>query len=79
MLPGQSRYLAVVLFVLLSGAGVYGFIEHMENREGDEIEAATPALEVHEEENESDPPPLAPLAVTGLALLGAAAVMAREE
>ena len=75
---------------LLSPVGLFGFLQHLEGT----LEAEAPALyrwvdaegkgweegEAQEEgEGEEAPPPLAPLSLSGLALLGALGLYAREE
>lgn len=86
-----ARLLAAAALVLLSAVGPLGVFLHL----GGEVEAAAvertaPAgLSVYndeddegekeEEEDEEGVPPLAPLSLSGLALLGASAIMARGE
>ncbi len=73
---------ALALF-LLAPLGLFGFWQHLE--EG--LEAGVPGTyrwvdeegEAWEEDGKNAPPPLAPLSLSGLALLGALGLYAREE
>ncbi len=74
---GSLRGLVIAAFALLALAGVYGALEHREG--ADEREAQTQVRFVRErEEGEATPPPLAPLSLSGLALLGALATLAKR-
>jgi hypothetical protein len=85
-----GRFWAVGLLLLVGGTGLVGLVQHMEealeagvaatvqmvDEEGREY-PAYPGLE-GEGEKEGSPPPLAPLALSGLGLLGALALHARK-
>jgi len=86
LLP-QSRPLAVALLLLVGGAGLVGLLEHLEASLG-EAQGTPRVVLVDEEgeawpgwegkEQEGTPPPLAPLSLSGLGLLGALALWVRE-
>lgn len=90
--PGLRPPLALAL-LLLGGAGFLGVAEHLEKTLGGEALGPGALVLVDEEgtyvggteeggkgngENEATPPPLAPLSLSGLALLGALALFVKE-
>lgn len=72
------RRLVAVLFLVLALSGVYGFLEHREGR-GERQQEAAPALQAAKDDVTQEalhsfannPPMLSPLALSGLAMLGA--------
>lgn len=73
---GWLRGLVIAGFALLALAGVYGALEHQEGGEG--REAQTQRFIRERGEGEATPPPLAPLSLSGLALLGGLATLAKR-
>lgn len=89
--PAIRKVLAIALLVVAAG-GIYGVVEHLEeaaeHREKAQAKESRVVVQLvdfdegdrerkgeHEEE-EHGPPPLAPLSVTGLALMGSLGLMA---
>ncbi|GLV48885.1 hypothetical protein TJA_19880 [Thermus sp. LT1-2-5] len=86
LLSPSLRMGAAVALLLLGGAGLLGLVEHMEEGlPGEALRPGTLVLVDEEgeyggegEQTEASPPPLAPLSLSGLALLGALALYAKE-
>ncbi|RTI04104.1 MULTISPECIES: hypothetical protein [Thermus] len=86
----RGRVWATGLLLLVGGIGLLGLVEHMQEA----LEAFSPSVvrlvdkegweypaypgPLREGEKEGSPPPLAPLALSGLGLLGALALHARK-
>lgn len=75
---GWLRGLVIAGFALLALVGVYGALEHREGGEGREAQTQVRFIS-EREEGKATPPPLAPLSLSGLALLGGLATLAKRE
>ncbi|CAN5695025.1 hypothetical protein BH10CHL1_BH10CHL1_03800 [soil metagenome] len=92
---GKASMALVVAFLLLSVTGVIGVLEHSEERGGEREAVATVRLartnnaansQVNfqqqpgfRREEDGTPPPLAPLSLAGLSLIGAVTLVGRKE
>lgn len=87
VLPGRSKWLVAALLSGLSTTGLVGFVQHMDERGGlslsalnedadDDDDHSGPGRGGGDDDEDELPPPLAPLSVTGTALLGALAAAA---
>lgn len=86
VLRGQVLRWGMLAFALLAAVGLIGMVQHLEKGTGEAL--AKPLLfadteEAYgatlESENDPAPPPLAPLGLSGLGLLGAFALLLRED
>ncbi len=88
-LPARARFVPAVLLVVLSGAGLIGFIRHMDEREDgfsglfqssddrdDNSGRGNSDDRDRDDDDDEEPPPLAPLGLSGTALLSAIAAFA---
>lgn len=75
---GKWKGLAIAGLLFVTFGGVMGTVEHREEALEHQQKAAGRPAEAEEEE-EHGPPPLAPLSLAGLGLMGTLAVLARRE
>lgn len=84
--PHRFRKLLVALLIVVAGSGLFGVYEHFEeaqeHREKAQKEYAAALARGEEPDSKAkkqDPPPVAPLSVTGLAMLGGLGLLARRD
>ena len=83
--PHRFRKLLLALLIVVAGSGLFGVFEHFEEAQEhrEKAQKAVAAALARGEEpdpkaKKQDPPPVAPLSVTGLAMLGGLGLLARR-